>query len=123
MTVEALQPTVTATEGDPEVQLSCEMIEFTRPDEEQTWFRGNELITDTSAISFRNGTPNAAQNGGTTLTFGRVSTLTITDPTLSDSGLYTCILEEARAAAQILLEVTRPVIIGMLHHLHFPVMS
>lgn len=74
-----------------EVKLSCEMSEYIRPDEDLQWFRGDQLISNGAkhTIMYENGS-GQGQIGGTELGPSRLSTLTISEPQVIDSGSYTC---------------------------------
>ena len=74
-----------------DVKLSCEMSEYIRPDKDLQWFKGDQLITNGAkyTIMYENGS-GQGQIGGAKLGSSRLSTLTISEPQLIDSGSYTC---------------------------------
>ena len=83
--------TVNATTTS-QVELSCEMSQYIHPDGDLWWFRGGQRLDTTQSkysVVYRNGTKRA-QNGGSVQTSSRVSVLTISQLTSSDSGVYTC---------------------------------
>ena len=82
-----------ATMDDSTIALHCEMRAFIRPDSSLIWERpGGQRINGTEKyqITFSDGSPDIAANGGGVLVPSRVSTLTITNPEPSDAGTYTC---------------------------------
>ena len=83
-----------ATIDDSTIALYCEMRAFIRPDSSLIWEGpvGRRITdgTDRHQITFSDGAPNAAANGGGVLVPSRVSILTITNPEPSDTGTYTC---------------------------------
>mgnify|MGYP003462097078 CR=1 FL=1 len=107
--VEVLGPTnitvnVTTTS---QVELSCEMSQYIHPDEDLRWFRGGQKLDNTQSkysIRYQNGTK-LAQNGGSNVTTSRVSVLTISQLTSSDSGVYTCRLFGTNQSGDIKLAV------------------
>ncbi|KAL5483900.1 hypothetical protein EMCRGX_G020320 [Ephydatia muelleri] len=92
--LEVLGPTsitVNATTTS-QVELSCEMSQYIHPDGDLRWFRGGQKLDNTQSkysIGYRNGTK-LALNGGSDVTSSKVSVLTISQLTSSDSGVYTC---------------------------------
>ena len=79
-----------------QVNLKCEMSDYIHPDEDLQWIGHNGLKLNHSekyAINFENGVKSKAQNGGSKKTFSRVSTLSIFNPTVQDSGTYSCTLK------------------------------
>ncbi len=75
------------------VELSCDMSDYIRPDDQLQWFRDGEMITSGQArqqITFKNGNANQGQLGGLSTQSSRVSVLTISNPILSDTGTYNC---------------------------------
>ena len=80
--------------NDSTVELHCEMRAFIRPDSFLIWEGPDgRRITDEMEkyqITFSDGSPGTAANGGGVLVPSRVSTLTITNPKPSDAGTYTC---------------------------------
>ena len=95
-----------AHENDSEVELSCEMADFIRPDHDLQWWREDELVTDNRTIVYyRDGQPHAAQNGGNETVHSRVSVLRISDPEVADSGTYICRIEGTDHSVYIQLTV------------------
>ena len=86
--------TVNATMNDSMVALECEMRAYIRPDSSLIWERpGGQRIAsgmDKHQITFSDGSPMTAANGGGELVPSRVSTLVISNPEPSDAGTYTC---------------------------------
>ena len=86
--------TVNATMDDGTVALECEMRAYIRPDNTLIWERpGGQRIangTGKHQITFSDGLPMTAANGGGELVPSRVSTLVISNPEPSDTGTYTC---------------------------------
>ncbi len=85
---------VVATTDDSTVTLHCEMRAFIRPDSSLIWEglggQINTTGTEKYQITFSDGSPRAAANGGALLVPSQVSTLTITNPELSDADTYIC---------------------------------
>ena len=116
--------TVVAYSNETEVELSCEMTDFIRSDEDLRWFKDNRLILTVGSanscrrtVTYRNATPNAAQSGGNRNVASRASVLTIANPSPSDSGPYACRVEETSVqSADIHLIV-------MAGRLHYPYMG
>ena len=83
-----------ATVDDSTVVLECEMRAFIRSDDSLIWEGpGDQRIaggTGKHQITFSDGSPGTAANGGGELVPFRVSMLTITNPEPSDAGMYTC---------------------------------
>ena len=68
------------------------MSQYIHPDGDLGWFRGGQKLDNTQSkysIGYRNGNK-LAQYGGSNVTSSRVSVLTISQLTSSDSGVYTC---------------------------------
>jgi hypothetical protein len=72
--------------------LTCEMKAYIRPDSDFQWRKGDDIITNNArhSITFTEGFPGRARNGGTELVSSRFSALTIMDVRESDAGEYTC---------------------------------
>ena len=123
MALQALEREISGSTADSEAVLRCEMTEFIRPDESLQWFRGGQQITNGGrhSIMYENGTADLAQNGGFDLVPGRVSVLTISDPLLSDSGVYTCQIQGTVVSADIQLSITESVLFlsKSIHHNSF----
>ena len=105
--LQALENEVSATNTDSTATLRCEMSDYIREDEDLQWFRGGQQITNSSrhAITYEDGTPEAAQNVGDFLGPARVSVLTISNPVVADSGMYTCQIQGTTESANIQLSV------------------
>ena len=90
-----------------EVELSCEMSLYLRPDEDLQWFKDGERIVSGNRyiIIYTNGSRNRGQFGGTALVPTRVSTLIISEPQLSDSATYTCAIQDTVQSQNIALTV------------------
>ena len=107
--VEVLGPTNITVNANTtsQVELSCEMSQYIRPDGDLWCFRGGQRM-DTAqskySIVYRNGTK-PAQYGGAMNTPSRVSVLTISQLTSSDSGVYTCRLFGTDQSGDITLTV------------------
>ena len=85
-----------------------EMVDFIRPDEDLQWFRGGQQIANNSrhTVTYEDGRPGVAQNGGMFAVPARVSVLTISDPVIADSGMYTCQIQGTTESANIQLSVS-----------------
>ena len=107
MNLQALGDDIDAMTTDSEATLHCEMADFIRPDEDLQWFRGGQQITNGSrhTVTYEDGRPGVAQNGGEFLVPARVSVLTISDPVVADSGMYTCQIQGTTESANIQLSV------------------
>ena len=84
---------ILTTTDDDSVEVSCEMRAFIHPDSSLIWEGpGGQRITGSSKhhITFTNGLPVEAADGSDLLVPSRVSTLTIFNPEPSDTGTYTC---------------------------------
>ena len=105
MSLQALENEVNATNTDRTATLRCEMADFIRPDEDLQWFRGEQQITNGSrhAVTYEDGTPEAAQNGGAFVGPARVSVLTISNPVAADSEMYTCQVQGTNVSADMQL--------------------
>ena len=89
------------------VEMSCEMSDYIRPDNQLQWIKDGQLIVsgqNRKTITFTNGTRDG-QIGGSTIGSSRLSTLTISNPVLSDSGTYTCRVMAANESVDIQLQV------------------
>jgi len=106
--------TVLVYSNETEVELFCEMTDFIRSDEDLRWFKDNHMIltvdgTNRYTVTYRDATPNAAQTGGNGKVPSRASVLAIANPSPSDSGSYSCRVEETSVqSADIHLIVTSP---------------
>lgn len=89
-----------AVDNQTEVELRCEMLDYIRPDEDLQWYDPDRqpIVSGTNrrTIVYQDGTPDTAQIGGDFLTSSRVAVLTISDPQVSDSGTYFCVVEGTR---------------------------
>ena len=96
------------------------MSQYIHPDGDLGWFRGGQKLDNTQSkysIGYRNGT-NHSQNGGSGVTFNRVSVLTISQLTSSDGGVYTCRLSGTDQSGDINLTVLGKWSFGRLHFVH-----
>ena len=108
VTVQNLESTIAVRENETMVELSCEMTNFIREDEDFQWFVGEQQITgrtNNRTITYTNGTPDAAQKGDNFFIPGRVSILTISNPRQADAGTYTCRVQNTTQSANIQLDV------------------
>ena len=98
-----------ATMDDSTVVLECEMRAYIRPDSSLMWEgpRGRTIAGGTGKyqITFSDGSPGNAANGGGELVPSRVSMLTITNPEPSDAGTYTCSVVDTTEAVTMELAV------------------
>ena len=107
VTLTAIDASVMTLNNASSVEMSCEMSDYIRPDNQLHWIKDGQVIVsgqNRGTITFTNGTRDG-QFGGPTTGPSRLSTLTISDPVLSDSGTYTCHVMEANKSVDILLEV------------------
>ena len=91
-----------------EIELSCEMSLYLRPDEDLQWFKNGELIVSGNnryTITYTNGNRNLGQFGGESIGLTRVSRLVVSEPQLSDSGVYTCNIRDTNQWQSISLIV------------------
>ena len=104
--LQALENEVSATNTDSTATLRCEMSDYIREDEDLQWFRGGQQITNGSrhTVRYQDGTPGAAQNGNFIIP-ARVSVLTISNPVVADSGMYTCQIQGTTESANVQLFV------------------
>lgn len=87
--------TITSNSGTVQVNFTCVMSGYILPDESLEWIGNTGLILENSekhTITYRNGTQATAQNGGERRSLERISTLTVHQPTIHDSGEYNCAL-------------------------------
>ena len=100
---------VMATTNDTNVEISCEMSAFIRPDSFLVWEGpGTQRLiggTDKYQITFRSGSLNEAADGSSSLVSSRVSTLTISNPDTSDTGIYSCTVMGTNKAIAIAVVV------------------
>ncbi len=92
VTLTAINSNVTILDNASFVELSCDMSNYIRPDDQLQWFRDGKMITSGQArrqITFMDGTE-SGQLGGLVTQSLRVSMLTISNPVLSDTGPYNC---------------------------------
>ena len=98
-------------DNETQVELKCEMSLYLRPDDHLQWFRGGQLIasgTERYTITYSNGTSEPpGQFGESTVGPSRVSTLTISEPQLADSGTYTCAIIDTDQAEDFQLTVQK----------------
>ena len=108
MNLQDLGNDVNAMTTDSEATLRCEMADFIRSDEDLQWFRGGQQITNGSrhTVTYEDGRSGVAQNGGMFVVPARVSVLTISDPVVADSGVYTCQIQGTNESTNIQLSVT-----------------
>ena len=105
MTVNASE--VYTFDNATEVELSCEMSLYLRPDEDLQWFKDGELIVTENRydITYTDGSRNRGQFGGIALGLTRVSTLIISEPQQSDSATYNCAIQGTNQSQNIKLIV------------------
>ena len=109
--VQASERRMAVYDNDTVVELSCEMAYFIREDHDFQWFvEGRQIISGTNnwTITYTNSTPDVAQKGASSLIPSRVSTLTIYNPRVADTGTYTCSVQNTNQSANIRLTV-RPI--------------
>ena len=97
------------------VELRCDMSDYIRPDDQLQWFRNGEMITPGQArrqITFMNGTARLGQFGDLSIQSSRVSVLTISNPVLSDTGVYNCRVMETTEFVDIALIVQSSALLG-----------
>ncbi len=98
---------MTTLDNASSVELSCDMSAYIRPDNQLRWFKDDQLVAvdeDRRQITYMNGTK-LGQFGRLGFQPSRVSVLTISNPTLSDSGTYTCRVMGTRESLDIELLV------------------
>ena len=98
---------VRVSNGEAQVSLSCEMSLYIHPDENLKWYRGEEEISPGSGrytIVYSDGTL-IGQFGGDIPGPSRVSTLVISQPQMSDSDNYTCLIINTQHMQDIQLTV------------------
>ena len=86
--------------------LTCEMALYLRPIEDLHWLKNGTLITsaDKYSISYSYGS-GKGQFGGSESGASQLSTLTISNLQLNDSGIYTCAINNTGEAVDIQLDV------------------
>ena len=98
---------VIALNNDANVELMCDMSAYIRPDDHLQWFRDGQIVVsgeNRRQISYKNGTLKG-QIGELRTGPSRVSVLTISNPTLADSGTFTCSVVGTTESADIGLQV------------------
>ena len=89
--------------------LRCEMSGYILPNEDLQWYKGHDIIYDQTenrfSITFEEGAPNSAQNGGIRPVASRISLLTISSSVLSDAGDYVCRVRGSDVSAVVTLSV------------------
>ena len=98
---------ITVSTHATEVSLSCEMSLYIHPDENLQWFHDGELINITQTernISYSFG-EGVGQFGADSTQPSRVSTLRISEPQISDTGVYTCAISNTERSKDIELTV------------------
>ena len=100
------QTNITVADNETEVKLSCEMSEYIHPDEDLKWFKGEKLLTNGSkyAITYHNGSGHG-QNGRYKIGLSRMSMLVISEPQITDAGIYTCNIRGTNQSIITLLSV------------------
>ena len=111
MTLSATAAEVSVSEGVAQAVLSCEMRDFIRPDEDLEWYKGdtrihNEIIPRITIDYNSEGLPHSAQRGSNITVPGRVSTLTVENPTTADSDVYSCRIRGTIVSVDIQLSVS-----------------
>lgn len=111
VTLSATAAEVSVSEGVAQAVLSCEMRDFIRPDEDLEWYKGDTRIhnevTPRITIDYNSeGLPHSAQRGSNITVPGRVSTLTVENPTTADSDVYSCRIRGTIVSVDIQLSVS-----------------
>lgn len=93
------------------VTLICLMEDYARPDEQFQWFRGDTLISgalsERYTVAYLDGFL-TAQIGEAALSPARFTLLMISQPAVSDAGVYSCEVNGTMQAASVLLTVINP---------------
>ena len=100
---------VTASTNNASVDLRCTMTGYIRPINQLHWFMADTLLDDQTkrySFSVESGEPDKAQSGQSHLGPSEIRVLTITDPQLSDSGMYLCRLQGTNESASVHLIIS-----------------
>ena len=88
------------------------MESYVRPDEQFLWSKEGTLLTEAAseryAISYTDGFLETSQRGEGSLSPSRAIVLVISEPELSDAGLYTCGVNGTSQFATVLITVEDP---------------
>lgn len=93
------------------VELGCEMSGYIRPQKDLFWIVNGVPLDPTTndgskyRVSYRNGTDNRAQFGGSTTIPSLVTVLTVKDVSLADAGVYSCAIDNTNLQNNVSLEV------------------
>lgn len=111
MGVSALLSSRDTSTTDTAVTLICLMEDYIRPDEQFQWFREDTVISEALSnrysIQYVNGFV-TAQVGQGTLSFSRFTVLMISEPAVSDAGIYTCEVNGTLQSATVAVTVNDP---------------
>ena len=112
----ALEEVVVGTEGvTKSIQLGCEMMGFLRPDKDLQWYNGSQLLPLEGAnhsVIVKEGTPGAGQSGQNGTVHSRLSVLNINNPTVADSGVYSCKVRGTNTEATMSLTISKTSVEG-----------
>ena len=97
---------IAVSTGTSTVSLYCEMSLYIHPDQDLQWFNNGEMVADSDKHSISYGIGSGlGQFGGREIQPSRVSTLEIFQPQISDSGSYTCAINNTNMSVDIQLSV------------------
>ena len=106
--------TVRTFNDSQHIELGCDMSGYIRPQRDLFWIVNGVTLDPATTIdgskyrvSYRNGTDNAAQFGGSTPIPSVVTVLTILDVSLADTGVYSCVINNTGLVNDVNLEVAQ----------------
>ena len=116
MNLIALEEDVVITEGSTRsVQLGCEMKGYLRPDKDLNWYKDGQLLPldgVSHSVFVKEGSPGAGQNGKNRTVHSRISVLSINDPSVVNSGVYSCQIRGTKMEANMSLTVAKSSLVG-----------